>query len=133
MVANDLCTTESKRRLIPGGVFIFGSVGRVERSETHPIDRLRPLAETRAHVRKITRPILGIDSKPHHPVERRMRPIPDPRYKAMLDRIDMDVLDVPCQIVLITNRVLPITSLPDPALALGGAAGRNGLANGKVA
>ena len=62
-----------------------------------------------------------------------MRPIPDSLYKAMLDRIDMDVVDVTRQVLLIANSVLPITSLPDAALALGGAARRNGLINGKVA
>jgi len=38
---NDLCTTESKRRPIPGGVFILhGLVGWVERSETHHLAAL---------------------------------------------------------------------------------------------
>ena len=52
-----------------------------------------------------------------------MRPIPNSLYKTMLDRIDMNVVDVTSQIVLIADRVLPITPLPDATLPLGGAAG----------
>ena len=52
-----------------------------------------------------------------------MRPIPDSLYKTMLDRIDVNVVNVPGQIVLIADRVLPITPLPDAALPLGSAAG----------
>jgi hypothetical protein len=35
-----------------------------------------------------------------------MRPIPDSRYKSMLDGIDMDVIDMTREIVLIANRML---------------------------
>ena len=40
----------------------------------------------------------------------------------MLDRIEMNVIDVTLKIELVAQRVLPITSLPDPALAFAGAA-----------
>ena len=62
-----------------------------------------------------------------------MGPIPDPRYKSMLDRIDMDVIDMTPTIVLIADRVLPITPLPDAALPLGGTASRNRLTGCAVA
>ena len=55
-------------------------------------------------------------------MERRIRPIPDPFHEPVLNRIDMDVIDVTPKIVLIANRVLPITPLPDAALPLGGTA-----------
>jgi hypothetical protein len=62
-----------------------------------------------------------------------MGPIPDPCDQSMLDRIDMDVVDVTSQIVLIADRVLPITPLPDATLPLGGTADRNRLAGFNVA
>lgn len=37
---------------------------------------------------------------------------------AMLDRIEVDVIDVPLQVVLTADAVLPVTSLPDAPLAL---------------
>ena len=51
-----------------------------------------------------------------------MGPIPDPCDKSMLDRIDMDVIDVTRQIVLIANRMLPVAPLPDATLASSGTA-----------
>jgi hypothetical protein len=62
-----------------------------------------------------------------------MGPIPDPRYKSMLNRIDMDVVDVTPKIVFIADRVLPITPLPDATLPLGGTASRNRLAGCEIA
>jgi hypothetical protein len=51
-----------------------------------------------------------------------MRPIPNPRHKSVLDRVDMNVVDMTREIVVITNSVFPITSLPDPALSFGSTA-----------
>src|SRR6266404_2046556 len=48
-----------------------------------------------------------------------MRPISDSRYEAVLDRIDMDVVNVTLKIALVADRVLPITPLPDTTLSLG--------------
>ena len=62
-----------------------------------------------------------------------MRPISDPRYIAMLDRIDMDIIDVTGEIIFITNGVLPITSLPYSAFALGGTAFGNPFASRNTA
>ena len=73
------------------------------------------------YLRNIARPILRIESLLHHPVERRMRPIPDPSYKPVLYWIDMDVIDMTCEVVFIANRMLPVSALPDAALSLGDA------------
>jgi hypothetical protein len=81
---------------------------------------LRPFAKIPTVVRDIACPIFGVDSKFYHLVERRIRPITNPRHKPMLDRVDMDVIQMTRKIVLVANGVLPITSLPDAALAFGG-------------
>jgi len=38
----------------------------------------------------------------------------------MLNRVDMDIIHMTRKIVLIADGVLPITTLPDAALAFGG-------------
>ena len=53
--------------------------------------------------------------------ERGMRPIDRPRDEPVFDRIEMDIIDVPGKIALITHRMLPKPTLPNPALSLGGA------------
>ena len=45
------------------------------------------------------------------------------RHEPMLNRIDMDVIDMTSEIVLIPDRMLPKTPLPDTAFTLRGAAG----------
>lgn len=70
-------------------------------------------------------PLQRIGAEPNPPVKRGIRPIPHARRVAVLDRIEMDVIDVPCKIDPVAQRVLPITALPNPALALGGAADGN--------
>jgi hypothetical protein len=42
---------------------------------------------------------------------------------AVLHRIEVNVIEVPREIVLVVQRVLPISPLPNPALGFGGAAG----------
>ena len=51
----------------------------------------------------------------------------------VFDRIEMDVIEVPHKIVLVTQGVLPIPPLPNPALSLGGTAGRDPFAAGQTA
>jgi hypothetical protein len=62
-----------------------------------------------------------------------MRPIPDLRDQAMLDRIDVNVIDVTGEVALVSNGVLPIAPLPDATFALGGAAIGNSFADGQAA
>jgi hypothetical protein len=51
-----------------------------------------------------------------------MRPIPDPCHKPVLDRIDVNVIDVTREIVRVANGVFPITPLSDAALGFSGTA-----------
>ena len=67
-------------------------------------------------------PVLGVDSEFHHAVERRIWPVSDPRYKLVLHRVDVNVIDMPHEIVPVTNCMLPIASLPNATFAFGGAA-----------
>jgi hypothetical protein len=46
-----------------------------------------------------------------------MRPIADARHQAVLHRIEMDIVEVPREILLVADRVLPKPSLPEPVLA----------------
>jgi hypothetical protein len=45
-------------------------------------------------------------------MERRIRPIPDPRHKPVLDWVEMNVVDVIREIVVIANGMFPIAPLP---------------------
>ena len=52
-------------------------------------------------------PILRQDSKLHHTVKRRVRPLPGVRHQPVLDGVDVDVIDVTREVVLVANGVLP--------------------------
>src|SRR6202047_1304740 len=82
---------------------------------------LRPFAKIPAVIRDIACPILGIDSKLYHTMERRIRPIADPRHNPMFYRVDMDIIHMTRQILLVADGMLPIAPLPDAAFAFGGA------------
>src|SRR5665213_3750567 len=88
----------------------------------------RPFAERFAVTGNVVGPVLRIDSTLHHAMKRRMRPVAYPCHESMLDRVDMDIVDMPREIGLVANGVLPIASLPDPAFAPAGTAGGNVLA-----
>jgi hypothetical protein len=60
-------------------------------------------------------------------MERRIRPGARVLRIAVLDRIEMNVLNVPSPVLAIADRVLPIPSLPNAALAPAQTAVRNGL------
>jgi hypothetical protein len=51
-------------------------------------------------------------------MERRVRPVRDARYQAMLDRIEMDVVDMTREIVAVADRVLPEPPLPQRKIAI---------------
>ena len=46
-----------------------------------------------------------------------MRPVDNTRDMSVLDRIEMDIVDMALQIGIIANGVLPIATLPDALLA----------------
>ncbi len=47
-----------------------------------------------------------------------MRPVDNTRDMSVLDRIEMDIVDIALQIGIIANGVLPIATLPDALLSL---------------
>ena len=47
-----------------------------------------------------------------------MRPVDNTRDMSVLDRIEMDIVDMALQIGIIANGVLPIATLPDALLSL---------------
>ena len=93
------------------------------RAQRNPSIVVSTLAKTPAKFLYIARPIRGINAELHHAVKRRMGPVGHSCHKTMLQRIDVDMIDVTHEVVLIANGVLPIAALPDSALALGGSAG----------
>jgi hypothetical protein len=76
----------------------------------------------------LSTPIGGQYTLGHIAVEAAVRPISGARYVPVLDWIVVNVIDMPLQVGIIANGVLPITPLPDTFLALGnlacGALGR---------
>jgi hypothetical protein len=56
-------------------------------------------------------------------MEAAVGPISDPRHKAVLDRIVVDVVDVAIEVVIVADQTLPIAPLSDAFLALGNLAG----------
>lgn len=57
-------------------------------------------------------PIRLIETHRHMALKRRMWPIGGTVCPAMLDRVEMDVVQVPCKIILIAESVLPEAPLP---------------------
>jgi hypothetical protein len=53
--------------------------------------------------------------------------------RTVFDRIEVDVIEMPGKIGVVAQRVLPISSLPNSALAFAGAAGRDPLVLGNHA
>src|SRR5258708_4576822 len=82
-------------------------------STTHSLTR----SDSR-HRRFGRSPPCGVLSEPEVPEEARPGPVYRPRSVTMLDRIVMDVIDMPFEILLVVNLVLPEPSLPNPMLAL---------------
>ena len=76
------------------------------------------LAIARSTLAGVARPILGQQSLSHIQVKRRIRPIADAGHEAVLDRIEMNVIDVPRKVVFVANGVLPKPSLPEGIFAV---------------
>lgn len=65
-------------------------------------------------------------------MERRIRPILHAVDVAVLHRVEMDVIDMPREIGFVAQRVFPIATLPQAALAFTGTAGGDPLAGGQA-
>ena len=76
-------------------------------------------------------PIFGIGTEPDPATKRGIRPVPHADGVAVFHRIEVNVVEVPRRILLVAQGVFPIPTLPDPALALGGAAGGAPFASGQ--
>ena len=61
-------------------------------------------------------PARWVDASPHIGMKTRMWPVPHSSYPAMLDRIPVNVIDVPLKILVVANQVFPVSALPDIAL-----------------
>ena len=61
-------------------------------------------------------PFGGIMSRGHVPMKRRPRPICRVSHIPVLDRIEMDVIEMLFQIVLVSDDVFVIATLPDTAM-----------------
>jgi hypothetical protein len=69
------------------------------------------------------RPIFGIGTQPDPAAKRGVGPVLHTRRVPMFDRIEVNIIEMPGEIVIVTQRMLPVPSLPNPALAFAGAAG----------
>jgi len=75
-------------------------------------------------VHQVATPILGEETSLDVAVEAGVWPIDDLRHKAVFDWIVVDVVNMPFKISIISDRVLPITSVPNALFALRYFAGR---------
>jgi hypothetical protein len=50
----------------------------------------------------------------------------------MFDRIEVNIIEIPGEIAMVTQRMLPVPSLPNPALAFAGAAGGDPFASSQT-
>ena len=73
----------------------------------------------------VARPIFGIDAEPDAAVKRRVGPLPNTRDMPVLDRVEVDVVEVTREIVFVAQCVFPVPPLPNPALPFAGAACRD--------
>src|SRR2546421_12199061 len=53
----------------------------------------------------------------HVAMKRRMRPIADAGDQAVLDRIDVAILDVAAKVLIVADQMFPESTLPDATLA----------------
>ena len=77
-----------------------------------------PLAEIHHGFSDIAGPVGRQHAAPDMRVKRRMRPITHPAHQPVLDRVEMHVVDVPLEIALVPDRVLPEAPLPERVFAI---------------
>jgi hypothetical protein len=79
--------------------------------------------EPRGFIANSAGPIERIGTEPDPAAKRGKWPVLHADGVAMLHGIEVNVIEVPHEVVLVAQRMLPISPLPNPALAFGGAAG----------
>jgi len=77
-----------------------------------------PLAEIHPGFADIARPVGWQQAAPDIGVQRRVRPIARPAHQSVLDRIEVDVVDVSLEILLVPNGVFPKAPLPQRIFAI---------------
>ena len=75
-------------------------------------------AERSLNIAQIASPVLGQQPSLYIAMEAAMRPIGYARDVAMLHWIEMNVIDMPFEICLVSDGMLPIASLPNAFLSL---------------
>lgn len=105
------------------------------KGSTHPtsVAALLSLAEIVVRIGGVAGPIRGIDAARHQTMKRGMRPVRDAGDVAMFHRVEMNVVDMPRDIVVVAQRMLPIAPLPDAAFGFARAAFGNPLARRQAA
>ena len=72
--------------------------------------------------RRITRPVGRVESRTLIAVKARLRPVAYAANQAMFQRIDINVIDMPSEVVFVADHVFPVATLPDtPARLVAGA------------
>ena len=66
----------------------------------------------------VSRPVIGQNPVLHIAMKRRMGPVAHARHKGMLDRIEMNVVNVPREVSFIADGVFPEPPLPKRQIAI---------------
>src|SRR5580700_9272354 len=77
-----------------------------------------PLAVVQSGFARISCPVLRQYSLSHIAMKRRMRPIANAGHDAVFHRIVMDVIDMSLEVLLVADRVFPVSSLPKRKFAV---------------
>ena len=117
------CPGTFHSRLLSSGAQTTGTIRRMGRAQRYPSSPL-PVTDLLEH--RIASPINRQDSSFDISMKRRIRPTHDSIHQPMLDRIYVNIIDMPRKISIIADEMLPITPLPDSAFALGLMAGGAG-------
>ncbi len=101
------------------------STGEVIARLGKPVGRVQPansftasFPDTQLIKARIPAPIDRVDTLLHPTVKRRPRPILHTRHQAVLERIAVQVIEVPRIVALVTDQMFPEALLPERALAL---------------
>ena len=93
--------------------------GTTLRSASGSPDHFRPLPKTLSIVAGIASPIVWQRPLLHVAMKRRVRPIAYALHMTVLDRVEMNVLNVPREVTFIADSVFPESPLPKGQLTIG--------------